>query len=58
VTNRGYWLGFSSVVADLPWLGSWAECLAAVTSEDVQRVTATYLVREQQTVGWYVPESE
>jgi zinc protease len=58
VTNRGYWLGFSAVVADLPWLGSWAERLAAVTSEDVQRVTATYLVREQQTVGWYVPESE
>ena len=58
VTNRAYWLGFSAVVADLPWLEGWAERLAAVTSEDVQRVAATYLVREQQTVGWYVPESE
>ena len=58
VTNRAYWLGFAAVVTDLPWLGSWEARLAAVTSEDVQRVAATYLVREQQTVGWYVPESE
>ncbi len=58
VTNRAYWLGFAAVVADLDWLGSWERRLTAVTSEDVQRVAATYLVREQQTVGWYVPESE
>jgi zinc protease len=58
VTNRGYWLGFSAVVADLEWLRGWEEHLAAVTSQDVQRVAATYLIREQQTVGWYVPESE
>jgi zinc protease len=58
VTNRAYWLGFSAVVADLEWLGSWEECLASVTSQDVQRVATTYLTREQQTVGWYVPESE
>ncbi len=58
VTNRAYWLGFAAVVADLDWLDSWETRLAAVTSEDVQRVADTYLVREQQTVGWYVPESE
>ena len=58
VTNRAYWLGFAAVVTDLRWLGSWEARLAAVTSEDVQRVASTYLVREQQTVGWYVPESE
>ena len=58
VTNRAYWLGFAAVVADLDWLGGWEARLAAVTSEDVQRVAAKYLVREQQTVGWYVPESE
>ena len=58
VTNRAYWLGFAAVVTDLDWLGSWERRLTEVTSEDVQRVAATYLVREQQTVGWYVPESE
>lgn len=58
VTNRAYWLGFSAVVADLPWLASWAERLAAVTSEDVQRVARLYLTRERQTVGWYAPKPE
>jgi predicted Zn-dependent peptidase len=58
VTNRAYWLGFSAVVADLDWLGGWEARLAAVTSDDVQRVAAQYLTREQQTAGWYVPESE
>jgi zinc protease len=58
VTNRAYWLGFSALVADLDWLAGWAENLAAVTSEDVQRVAGTYFTHEQQTAGWYVPESE
>jgi zinc protease len=58
VTNRGYWLGFSAVVADLAWLGNWAQRLEAVTSADVQRVAATYLTHAHQTAGWYVPESE
>jgi zinc protease len=58
VTNRAYWLGFSAVVADLDWLSDWEVQLAGVTSDDVQRVADRYLSREQQTVGWYVPESE
>jgi zinc protease len=58
VTNRAYWLGFSAVVANLDWLATWAERLAAVTSADVQRVASVYLTRNHQTVGWYVPESE
>ena len=58
VTNRAYWLGFSAVVADLDWLGAWAERLAAVTTDDVRRAANAYLTRDQQTVGWYVPESE
>jgi zinc protease len=57
-TNRAYWLGFSAVVADLHWLGGWAARLEAVTSADVQRAAKAYLTRNQQTVGWYVPEFE
>jgi zinc protease len=55
VTNQAYWLGFSAVVADLDWLASWVENLAAVTSDDVQRVAQLYFSRDAQTVGWYVP---
>ena len=58
VTNRAYWLGFSAVVTSLEWLATWAERLAAVTADDVRRVAATYFTPDQQTVGWYVPESE
>lgn len=58
VTNRAFWLGFSAVVADLNWLATWADSLSAVTSDDVRRVAQLYLKPEQQTVGWYVPQSE
>lgn len=55
VTNRAYWLGFSAVVANFDWLADWQARLAAVTSDDVQRVAAEYFTRQRQTVGWYAP---
>jgi zinc protease len=56
VTYQAYWLGFSEVVTSLAWLDTWMERLAAVTSDDVQRVAQHYCRRDGQTVGWYVPE--
>jgi len=56
VTNHAYWLGFSAVVASLDWLDSWVDRLAAVTSEDVQRVAKRYFTHAAQTIGWYVPD--
>jgi len=58
VTNQGYWLGFSQVVASLTWLDRWLEQLMAVSVEDVQRVAQEYFSPERQTVGWYIPEAE
>ena len=58
VTNQAYWLGFSAVVANLDWLASWVDRLAAVTSDDVQRVAQLYFSRDAQTVGWYVPVAD
>jgi zinc protease len=55
-TYQAYWLGFSEVVTSLAWLDTWMERLAAVTSDDVQRVAQHYCRRDGQTVGWYVPE--
>ena len=59
VTNQGFALGFMDLVARDP--GAWEtfpEALQRVRSEDVQRVATTYLVELQQTVGWFVPESD
>lgn len=55
VTYQGYWLGFAELVASSDWLAQWPQNLAAVTSDDVQRVAQSYFSREKQTVGWYVP---
>ena len=56
VTNQGFWLGFSSVVADVDWFESFLEHLAAVTVEDVHRVANIYLPRRNRTVGHYIPQ--
>ncbi len=55
VTSQGYWLGFSSIIADHTWLETYLDRLAAVSAEDVQRVAQTYLTERNRTVGWYVP---
>ena len=56
VTNQGFWLGYSSVVADTGWFESFLDCLAAVTVGDVGRVAEAYLARRNRTVGHYVPQ--
>ena len=58
VTDQGYWLGFSEVVADVSWFETFLERLAAVTVADVQRVARAYLQPKLRTVGWYVPEED
>jgi zinc protease len=55
VTDQGYWLGFSEVVADVGWFEGFLSSLSAVTVTDVQRVARTYLQPRLRTVGWYVP---
>jgi zinc protease len=55
-SSQGYWLGFSEVVADLPWLLEFPERVAAVTAADVQRVAVAYLRPEAALVGEYLPD--
>src|SRR5690606_2062254 len=56
VTNQGFWLGYSSVVADTGWFESFLDRLSAVTVDDVGRVSKAYLARRNRTVGHYVPQ--
>jgi len=56
VTNQGFWLGYSSVVADTGWFESFLDHLADVTVDDVGRVAEAYLTRRNRTVGHYIPQ--
>lgn len=55
VTDQGYWLGFSEIVADVSWFQSFLDRLAEVTAADVQRVAQAYFKPALRNVGWYVP---
>ncbi len=56
VTNQGFWLGYSSVIADIDWFESFLDNLAAVTIDDVTRVANEYLARRNRTLGHYLPQ--
>jgi len=58
VTNQGFALGFMDLVAHDPaaWQ-TFPDALQEVTEEDVQRVAKTYLVDNQRTVGWFIPDN-
>jgi zinc protease len=58
VTDQGYWLGFSEVVANTEWFDGFLERLSAVTAEDVQRVAGSYLRPSLRNVGWYLPQGD
>jgi zinc protease len=59
VTNQGFALGFMDLVArDAGAWETFPKALQQVTSEDVQRVAATYLTERNRTVGWFVPEAQ
>ncbi|HTD76429.1 MAG TPA: pitrilysin family protein [Chloroflexota bacterium] len=58
VTNQGFALGFMDLVARDPaaWQ-TFPEALQQVTAADVQRVASTYLVEQQRTAGWFIPQN-
>lgn len=58
VTNQGFWLGYSAVVADTDWFATFLDRLEAVTVEEVQRVANTYLLRANRTVGHYLAQGQ
>src|ERR1700736_1517036 len=59
VTNQGFALGFMDLVArDATGWETFPQALQGVTAEDVQRVASTYLVEQQRTTGWFVPQND
>ena len=56
-THQAFWLGFSEIFADYAWFMRYLDNLAAVTTDDVQRVAQTYLRVQNRTTGWYLPNT-
>jgi zinc protease len=56
VTNQGFWLGYSAIVADTDWFETFLARLEAVTVEDIQRVANAYLRQSNRTVGHYLTQ--
>lgn len=53
-THQAFWLGYSEIFADYAWFTRYLDNIAAVTTEDVQRVAQTYLRPQNRTTGWYL----
>jgi len=53
-THQAFWLGYSEIFADYEWFTHYLDNIAAVTTEDVQRVAQTYLRPQNRTTGWYL----
>lgn len=58
VSNQAHYLGLYEIAHTWRAFESYLDDLAAVTSEDVMRVAATYLVPDRRTVGWFVPTTD
>ncbi len=56
VTDQGYWLGFSELIADVGWFENFLERVSVVTVADVQRVAQQYFRPARRNVGWYTPQ--
>ena len=56
VTAEAFWQGQMEIIDHAGRIDTLADELAAVTPEDVQRVVNTWLVDDQRTVGWQVPD--
>jgi zinc protease len=58
ISNQGFWMGFSEMIAGYSWFTSFLDRVAQVTPEDVQRVARKYLIPQHRTIGEYLPTGE
>jgi len=56
ITNQAFWLGFAEIFDSYNWFLNYLDRLAAVTPQDVQRVTQNYLRPETRVLGFYLPD--
>lgn len=57
MSSQGRGLGLASIIATLDWFDDYLDTVDAVTAAQVQQAARRYLVPEQRTVGWYMPDN-
>ena len=57
VSSQAYMLGFLEMVFTADVYSEILDRLAAITPDDVRRVAKTYLVEQNRTVGWFIPNN-
>jgi zinc protease len=55
ITNQGFWLGFSEMIANNDWFLQYVERLEEIRPVDVQEIARKYLNRDHRVVGIYLP---
>ena len=45
-----------ATTGDYTWFETVLDRLSQVTTDDIERVRATYLTKRNRTVGWYEPD--
>jgi len=58
VTTQAFWLGQMEIIDHAARVDTLTDELERVTPEDVQRVVRTWLVPDQRTVGWQLPDDD
>jgi zinc protease len=55
VTNQAFWMGYAEMFSSIDWFDNYLASIAAVTTDDVQRVARSVLAERNRTVGFYRP---
>lgn len=55
VSSQAQWLGWMEMMGDWRRFDTFADNLAAVTADEVQRVAQSYLIPANRTTGWFEP---
>jgi zinc protease len=56
VTNQAFWLGQLEIVDSYQRVDTLVEEIEQITTQDIQRIAAAYLIPTNRTVGWLLPD--
>jgi zinc protease len=55
ITNQAFWMGYAEIFDTYDWFLNYLDRLAAVTPEEIQHITQTYMRSSNRVLGVYRP---